>query len=320
MLSSPLLRQALSGMRLHNLALSKTGRNQCFLNPFGSSTGRNQPSNKQYLWGMPKWLRGLAKPPEGCGIAYLDYGGQEFGVAAALSRDPNMMAAYRTGEAYLWFAKKGDLVPQDATRKTHGAERTLYKSAALAIQYTIGDEGLALHINKPVLFARHLIKLHHELFPQYWRWSDRMVNHAMLVGWQSTVFDWIYRLHPDPRPTTLRNFPVQSNGAEMLRLGHCLATERGITVDATAHDAYLISAPLDRLEADIALMRQCMAEASRVVLNGFELFVDVKEIRFPDRYSSSEGEAMWNLMMQLLEEVETAAVSKRNDQHAGRVL
>jgi hypothetical protein len=31
------LRQALSGMRLHQLALSGTGRNQCFLNPFGSS-------------------------------------------------------------------------------------------------------------------------------------------------------------------------------------------------------------------------------------------------------------------------------------------
>jgi hypothetical protein len=81
---------------------------------------------------MPKWLRGLAKPPKGWGFAYLDFGGQEFGVAAALSWDANMMDAYRSGEAYLWFAKKGELVPPDATRKAHGAERTLYKTAALA--------------------------------------------------------------------------------------------------------------------------------------------------------------------------------------------
>jgi hypothetical protein len=47
-----------------------------------------------------------------------------------------------------------------------------------------------------------------------------------------------------------------------------------------------------------------MAEASRIVLNGLELFVDVKRVCFPDRYSSSEGDEMWSLMMRLLEEVE----------------
>jgi len=70
-----------------------------------------------------------------------------------------------------------------------------------------------------------------------------MVNHAVLTGRQSTVFDWVHRLPPDPSPTTLRNHPIQSNAAEMLRLGHCLATECGIIVAATIHDAYLITAP-----------------------------------------------------------------------------
>jgi hypothetical protein len=54
-------------------------------------------------------------------------------------------------------------------------------------------------------------------------------------------------------------------------------------------------------------MQSYMAEASRVVLRGFELFTDVKVIRPPDRYRSSEGEAMWNLVMRLLEEIETEA-------------
>jgi integrase len=38
----------------------------------------------------------------------------------------------------------------------------------------------------------------------------------------------------------------------MLRLACCLATERGIEVCAPVHDAVLICAPLDRLEAEIA--------------------------------------------------------------------
>jgi DNA polymerase-1 len=93
----------------------------------------------------------------------------------------------------------------------------------------------------------------------------------------------------------------------MLRLGHCLATENGVSVCATIHDAYLIEAPLELLDKKIARMRAYMTEASRVVLHGFELFTDVKVIRFPDRYSSSKGESMWNLVMRLLEEIETEA-------------
>jgi DNA polymerase I len=177
--------------------------------------------------------------------------------------------------------------------------------ALLAMNYEIGPESLGLRINRPTLFAQHLIGLHHDLFRDYWRWSDRAVDHAMLFGWQSTVFGWIYRLPPEPRPSALRNFPVQANGAEMLRLAHCLATENGIRVCAPIHDAFLIEAPLELLDQEIARMHAYMAEASRVVLNGFELFTDVKEIRFPDRYSSAKGEAMWNLVMRLLEEIES---------------
>jgi DNA polymerase I len=36
-----------------------------------------------------------------------------------------------------------------------------------------------------------------------------------------------------------------------------------------------------------------MAEASRVVLNGFELRTDVKVVRWPDRYMDPRGVKMW---------------------------
>ena len=301
------LRQALSLMQLHELAVSPTGRNRCFLRPFRSRTGRNQPSNAGFIWGMAKWYRGLIKPPEGYGLAYLDFGGQEFGVAAAYSQDPNMIAAYLSGEAYLWFAKKGGLVPGDANKETHGKERSLYKTAVLAINYVIGETALGILINKPTLFARHLIGLHHDLFPQYWRWSDRMVNHAQLFGYQSTVFDWVYRVPVEPNPNMLRNFPIQSGGAEMVRLGHCLATERGLQVCAPVHDAYLIMARLDELDDAITEMRNCMVEASRAVLNGFELFIGKPEVvRYPERYSHADGKEMWTLVMDLLAEAEAA--------------
>jgi hypothetical protein len=71
-------------------------------------------------------------------------------------------------------------------------------------------------------------------------------------------------------------------------------------------------APLEILDREIARMRSYMAEASRVVLHGFELFTDVKEIRFPDRYLSSKGEPMWNLVTRLLEEIETETATSVN--------
>ena len=96
---------------------------------------------------------------------------------------------------------------------------------------------------------------------------------------------------------------MQANGAEMLRLACCLATESGIEVVAPVHDAMMICAPLDRL-ADIKRTRAAMAEASRVVLDGFELRTDVHVFRYPDRYADKRGTEMWRRAMALLEEVE----------------
>jgi len=122
----------------------------------------------------------------------------------------------------------------------------------------------------------------------------------MLVGVIHTVFGWPVRVSERSNPRSLRNFPMQANGAEMLRIACCLATERGIEVCAPIHDAVLICAPLDRLDGDIAAMRAVMAEASRFVLAGFELATDVKIVRWPDRYSDPRGTEMWNRVCNLV--------------------
>jgi DNA polymerase I-like protein with 3'-5' exonuclease and polymerase domains len=62
--------------------------------PFGTVTGRNNPSTTKAAFGLPRWLRGLVRPTEGYGLSYIDWSQQEFGIAAALYRDPEMQAAY----------------------------------------------------------------------------------------------------------------------------------------------------------------------------------------------------------------------------------
>ena len=59
-------------------------------------------------------------------------------------------------------------------------------------------------------------------------------------------------------------------------------------------------APIDRLEADIAAMREYMEQASEIVLAGFKLRTDVKTIIYPDHYSDKRGVEMWDTVMSLL--------------------
>jgi hypothetical protein len=123
----------------------------------------------------------------------------------------------------------------------------------------------------------------------------------MLTGSLHTVFGWRVRVPAASNDRSLRNFPMQANGAEMLRLACCLATERGIEVCAPVHDAVLIGAPLERLDADVMRMQDAMREASHVVLKGFELGTDADVVRYPDRFMDERGTVMWQRVMTLLD-------------------
>jgi hypothetical protein len=98
------LRQALGQLRLNDLAVGTDNRNRCLLSMFRSKTGRNQPSNAKFVFGLSAWLRGLIQPAAGQGLAYVDWSQQEFGIAAALSGDLCMQEAYQSGDPYLAFA------------------------------------------------------------------------------------------------------------------------------------------------------------------------------------------------------------------------
>jgi hypothetical protein len=295
------LRVALSEMRLSDLAVGRDGRNRTMLSAFRARTGRNQPSNAKFIFGPSVWLRGLIKPSAGYGIAYIDWQQQEFGIAAALSGDPLMMEAYRSGDPYLAFAKQAGAAPADATKATHKAIRDQFKSTVLAVQYGMGADALAQRIGQPPIRARELLRLHRETYRVFWRWSDAAVDHAMLTGSLHAAFGWRVRVPAVSNERSLRNFPMQANGAEMLRLACCLATERGIEVCAPVHDAVLICAPLESLDADVVRMRQAMAEASGIVLGGFELGTDAQIVRYPDRYIDERGAVMWDRVMKLID-------------------
>jgi hypothetical protein len=301
------LRHALSSMRLADLAVGRDGRNRTMLGAFGSRTGRNQPSNTKFIFGPSTWLRGLIKPAQGTGLAYVDWSTQEFGIGAALSGDAAMIKAYRSGDPYLEFGKQIGALPPEAAKNTHAAERQLYKACILGVGYGMEAVSLAQRIGRPALEARTLLRAHQQTYCTFWDWSDKNVAHAMLTGSLHTRLGWhVYAGGLNTNPRSLRNFPMQANGAEMMRLAACFATESGIEVCAPVQDAFLIYAPLERLEEDITRMRAAMAKASQAVLDGFEIRTDVHRIDYPDRYMDPRGEVMWKRTVELVGQCQKA--------------
>ena len=308
------LRAALGKMRLFDdLAIGPDGRNRTGIMPFRARTGRNQPSNAKFIFGPSRWLRSLIKPEPEMAIAYIDYGQQEFGIAAALSGDMAMADAYHSGDPYLAFGKQAGAIPPDGTKASHSAERAQFKQCVLAVQYGMGAEALATRIGQPVDMAKRLLRLHRETYPAFWRWSEAAVDRAMLLGRLETVFGWPIHVGPSADPArganarSLANFPCQAHGAEMLRLACCMLVEAGIGLCAPVHDAVVVEGPTDTIDDVVAQAREIMAEASKIVLGGFEIGTDAEIVKYPDRYIDEAGEDFWNTVTRLAGPVPTSA-------------
>jgi DNA polymerase-1 len=293
------LRQALGRMYLPDLQIGKDGRCRTLLGPFSAKTGRNQPSTKKFPFALSRWQRCVIKPPEGWGISYIDYSSQEIGIAAGRSGDERLIEAYNAGDFYLAFAKQAGLIPSDATRESHPVVRNQCKIVALGLNYGLGAEKMAYQAGISPASATELIQRHKQTYPRYWGWIDGIVASALLNNEMSSILGWRRQLRSLDRPTSLMNFPMQANGAEMMRLAAIAATEAGIEVCAPVHDAFLIAAPLAVLDEHVALMRALMTRASLVVTGNVPIRTDAKTVRFPDRYVDEEGVDMWNLVVQM---------------------
>lgn len=312
------LRHARDKMRKVKLAVGVDGRNRTVLWPFKAKTSRTQPKASQWIFSPAVWLRSLIKPEPGTAVAYIDYSSMEFLIAASLSDQHcgptnNMLDMYRTGDPYLAFAKQVGAVPSTATKESHTAVRDKYKTMLLAVQYGMQADTLAARLGVSTFEAHQMLSQHRELFAQYWRWSDDWVQHALQTGTMLTAFGWTCRTGiTEFNERSIRNWPVQATGADILRIACIIATRYGIKLLAPIHDAVLIEAPLERIEADVILMQEIMRRASRIVLNAdvdgtHELRTDAKIIRHPERYSDPRGAAIWARVLGLLAEQDQAA-------------
>jgi DNA polymerase I len=140
-----------------------------------------------------------------------------------------MLAAVESGDPYLSFAVQAGLAPKGAAKLSHGEIRSRCKTVVLGVNYGMGARTLASRMGVPVVEAQHLITRMERTFPVYTEWAQRVIGAGIMRGSLSTCFGWA-RITTSDRTTAIRNWPVQSMGAEMLRLACNLIGEQGIAV------------------------------------------------------------------------------------------
>ena len=99
----------------------------------------------------------------------------------------------------------------------------------------------------------------------------RTTDTAALDGVLTSAFGWQVQFRQHPRglirsELSAMNFPIQANGAEMMRLATITAVERGVQVCAIVHDAFVIEAADDQIDEAVALMHAAMDRACATVL------------------------------------------------------
>ena len=255
----------------------------------------------------------MIKLGKGRAVAYVDWSSQEIAIAGALSGDEALWRAYESGDPYIAFAKQAGLVPADATKASHSDVRQACKSIVLGVNYGMGPESIAAQSGIHVDRARELLRLHRETYRVFWRWAEANVDRALLGLPLETVFGRRIQYPPgcnaEINDRSILNWPMQSHGAEMMRLGVSMAVEAGLMICAPIHDALLLEAPIDEIDEQAARLAQIMGDASELVLGaGKRCRSDIKIVCYPDRFGDeARGGVMFSRVMALLEAAEKSA-------------
>jgi len=260
--------------------IGKDNRLRAYFGTYGTITSRNAPKARYFPFAISKAFRSIIKPPSGYAITGIDWGSQEFAIAAELSGDTEMMDSYASGDVYISFAIKAGAVPPGSTKHTHPDIRQKFKATVLGLQYGMGAESLYKKLSidcKTTVTkqeAQNLIDLHKRVYKGYWRWVEKHIRRIKNRELLKVKDGWMIQ-SDGVSVSTLKNWPVQSSGAVILRYAVIVALKRGLRIIAPLHDAiYLLHKEDDTM--DMELLKQCMKEAVAKFFPGLSITMDAE--------------------------------------------
>lgn len=237
-----------------------------YMNIYGSQSSRSQPAATGFMFLKPAWVRTLVRPPKGKAICGIDYGSQEFLVSALLSKDQNMIDAYKSGDVYMFFGKKAGIIPPDGTKKKNKEERSVAKGVVLGLSYLMSKFGLSGHLSNSTGKkwsedeAQEFIDSFYEVFEGLKEYQDELQEiyfedeepTKLPCGWYMWCDNDNFR--------SVCNVPIQGISASIMRRAVRNAYEKGLKVIFTLHDALYIEYDENDFSA-IDKLREAMFDA-----------------------------------------------------------
>jgi hypothetical protein len=291
------VRYFLERMQVKYLPIGSDGRCRTLLWPASSDTLRNQPSSTKFLFGQPRWTRNFLKPPEGNSVVEVDIAQEEFFLAAISSGDEAMIADYKTGDAYTACAIRMGLTSEEDTEEERDQKRNIAKIVVLGSLYGLSAEGVAEQLGVPLAYARYYLDQLKRRYPVFFEWVNQVVMQAAIAGVMYNHFGWVRGNTRDINPRTLRNFPIQSAGSNLLQRVCVAADRKGVQLIGTVHDSFLLEAPITQAKDTAACLQQVIADITAETIGHPFRTGKPKIVNHPDHYTIKHK--MWDRTREL---------------------
>lgn len=264
-------------------SVGSDGRVRPYMNIYGAQSGRSQPAASGFMFLKPAWMRTLVQPKPGHFIAGIDFGQQEFFLSGLESNDKNMIAAYLSGDPYLFGAKLANVIPQDGTREEYNIDRDIFKNTYLGMLFGMTKYGLAIKLSNDTGReyteddAQEQIDIFEDSFPEYMEWKEDLIE-SYLNG-NGIMLPCGWRMFCDnPNTRSVMNVPIQGFGASIMRKSVDLAVARKCSVLFTLHDANYIEGKIGE-EWKIAALYKSMREGFQFYYKGTKQFETAGKIK-----------------------------------------
>jgi hypothetical protein len=307
------LRSIRSQMRSKGkLSVGGDYRNRALLGPYGTKTGRCAWSTTKFIFGPARGLRLVIAPHPGSALIPRDYKQQEVRIAAVKSDDTALLNACESGDVYLAVARQLGFNP-DADPKL----RDRFKVVVLSIQYGAEAASLAIRAGISGYEAAEILARLKARFRRYEDYCASVADHAGLDLALSSEFGWRVKVPPNTNPRTVRNWPIQTAGSEILHVAVVLAERRGIPIIAPVHDALMAEGDPSNILGISHELDRCMGDASALVLRGYRIPTEEGQAMGPrlseprtgpiypgEHYYDKAGAKMWGEVNRLIDNLE----------------
>jgi len=217
--TDPLLKMADDKGRVHTTFLQT-----------GTATGRlsSRNPNLQNIPASGDWAKKIRRAfvaDRGYSLVSFDYSQMELRILAALSRDRNLMAAFKNGkDIHSITAARIFGVPLGKVTKNM---RRIAKTLNFGMNYGMGANAFSRVAGVSVKEAREFIKKHFEYFSSVKEWQEKIINQARALGYVENK-NGRRRLLPDINSQKQRsraeaeraaiNMPIQGLNADIIKL------------------------------------------------------------------------------------------------------